>query len=119
MVCLMPEASLPISAITERAFRAMFPSRCLILHRELTHNVSQAGKIEPDPGERLVKPNLVNLGRVRDAHDLGDQVVAGTEGKIVMQIFVAVDVDLCRQRNVKALEKYLDGARIAGVPEGD
>ena len=66
----------------------------------------------------LLSP-AVNLGRVRDAHDLGDQVVAGTEGKIVMQVFVAVDVDLCRQRNVIALEKYLDGARIAGVPEGD
>jgi hypothetical protein len=32
-----------------------------------------------------------------------------------MRTFLAVPL----QRNTKALEKYLEGARIAGVPEGN
>src|SRR5438094_2355224 len=54
-------------------------------------------EIEADAGERLVEAGLVDLTWVGNALDARDQFVAGAEGEIVVQVLVALDIDLGRE----------------------
>src|SRR5712692_1981405 len=58
----------------------------------LVHN-----EIEVDARERLVEASLMDLTCVGDALDAWDQLVAGAEGEIVVQILVARDINLGRE----------------------
>jgi hypothetical protein len=53
-------------------------------------------EIEPDPGERLVEVALVDLCSICNAFDSGNQFVASAEGEIVVQVFIAIYIDLGR-----------------------
>ena len=56
-------------------------------------------------------------GRLDEAHAHAARVLAKQPNTTIswMRAFLGVPL----QRNQKALEKYVEGARIAGVPEGD
>src|SRR5262245_44002194 len=54
-------------------------------------------EIKPDAGEGFVETSLVNLCCIANALDTRDQLVARAKGEIVVQVFVAVDVDLGRE----------------------
>jgi hypothetical protein len=54
-------------------------------------------EIEADARERLVEAGLVDLMWVGNALDARDQFVAGAEGEIVVQVLVALDIDLGRE----------------------
>src|SRR5215510_91108 len=54
-------------------------------------------EIESDPGEGFIEPELVDLSCIGNAIDSGDQFVASAEGEIVVQVFVAVYIDLGRE----------------------
>src|SRR5216684_1031411 len=58
----------------------------------LIHN-----EIEVDPRKRLVEASLMDLTCVANALDMRDQLVAGAECEIIVQILVARDVDLGRE----------------------
>lgn len=57
---------------------------CLLGHRE----------IEVDTGERLVEPGLMDLPGIRNALHRGDEAIACAESEIVVQVFIAGDIDL-------------------------
>ena len=59
----------------------------------------------------------MDLGRIRDACDLRDQAVARAEGKVVVQIFVAIDVDLRGELAVAGRRhKKVDVSRPLAMP---
>src|SRR5262245_48753709 len=53
-------------------------------------------EIELDAGERLVEAELVDLCRLSNALHSGDEFIASAEGEIVVQVLVAVYIDLGR-----------------------
>src|SRR5260370_38588977 len=59
-----------------------------------TCNLAGDPEVETDAHKRLLQSSLVDLGRIGDPLHRWDQVVAGAEGKVIVHIFVAVDVDL-------------------------
>src|SRR6516165_2624405 len=58
---------------------------------------SGQSEIEPNTGERLVEAGLVDFLSVRHALDRRDQIIPGPESEIIVQILVAIDVDLRRK----------------------
>src|SRR4029453_12591636 len=76
-------------------------------------------EIEADAGERLVEASLVDLAGVGDALDARDQLVAGAEGKIFVQVLVAIDIYLSRELAITGCgDKEMNARRpdFHGVP---
>src|SRR4029077_5478911 len=51
-------------------------------------------EIEANAGKRLVETGLVDLLGIRHALDRRDQIVPRSEREIIVQVFVAIDIDL-------------------------
>ena len=51
-------------------------------------------EIEANAGKRLVETGLVDLLGIRHALDRWDQIVPRSEREIIVQVFVAIDIDL-------------------------
>jgi DNA-binding SARP family transcriptional activator/TolB-like protein/Tfp pilus assembly protein PilF len=75
--------------------------------------------IQPDypPGLRLSAVTCGLLGRIDEARAYTARMLAKQPNTTIswMRAFLRVPL----QRNTKALEKYVEGARLAGVPEGN
>jgi hypothetical protein len=57
-------------------------------------------EVEADAHERPVETHLVDFSSVGDALGRRDQIVARAEGEVVVQILVAVDIDLRRELGI-------------------
>jgi tetratricopeptide (TPR) repeat protein len=86
---------------------------------EAAEAAEKTRRIQPDylPGLRLGAVTCGLLGRVDEARVHAAKMLAEQPSTTIswMCAFLAVPL----QRNNKALDKYLEGARIAGVPEGN
>lgn len=73
-------------------------------------------EIEPNTGERLVKAGLVDFLGVRHTLDRRDQIIPGSESEIIVQVLVAVDVDLRRElATARRRHKEMDMCRTLAM----
>jgi hypothetical protein len=73
-------------------------------------------EVEVDRSERLRQALGVDLGRIADAGHRRHQAFAAGKGKVVPQVFVAVDVDLGGQLAVlRRADEEVDVRRAAAV----
>src|SRR5260370_42425894 len=87
-------------------------------------------EIEANAGKRLVETGLVDLLGIRNALDRRDQIVPRSEREIIVQVFVAIDIDLrgeltvtrCRDEEVdvcRALPVSAEpGQQLLGIRAG-
>ena len=88
-------------------------------YEEAAEAAEKTLRIQPDylPGLRISMATSALVGRLDEAHAYTARVLAKQPSITIAWMRAFLEVPL--QRNVKALEKYLDGARLAGVPEGN
>ena len=73
-------------------------------------------KIERDGGERPVYAAITQLGRIRMAGHLGNELVTGCEGEVVVDVRVTLDVDLRRELSVSRRRHHeVDMGRATAV----
>ena len=74
-------------------------------------------EVERDLGEWCIQPAGTHFRRVGRAAHFRDQAIAGGEGEVVVQVFVAVDVDLCCQLAItRCGDEEVDVGRAPPVP---
>ena len=88
-------------------------------YEEAAEAAEKTLRIQPDylPGLRISMATSALVGRLDEAHAYTARVLAKQPSITISWVRAFLEVPL--QRNVKALEKYLDGARLAGLPDGD
>lgn len=87
-------------------------------YEEAAAAAEKTRRIQPDfiPGLRLGAVTAGLLGRVDEARAHAARMLAKQPNTTISWMRAFLEVPL--QRNKNAIEKYLEGARIAGVPEG-
>lgn len=87
-------------------------------YEEAAEAAEKTLSIQPDypPGLRLSAVTCGLLGRTAEARAHTARLLAKQPGSTISSMRAFLSIPL--QRNVTALEKYLEGARNAGVPEG-
>lgn len=88
-------------------------------YREAAEAAEKTLRIQPDylPGLRVSMVTSALAGRLDKAQAHAAMVLATQPSASIAWMRAFFEVPL--QRNKKTLEKYLEGARLAGVPEGD
>jgi hypothetical protein len=74
-------------------------------------------EVEGDVGERRIQASRTRFRRVARAAHFRDQAIARREGEVVVQVFVAIDVDLRRQLpKTRCSDEEVDVSRAPPVP---